>query len=61
MLGIALAVVVANIVINLAINPSFSLRQALMLIALCVATTFVVHEAVTAVEAAIARKDKNKV
>ena len=61
MWGLALAAIAANVGVNVVRNPAFTWQQAALLSGLCVATVYVVHQAVSAVEAIVVRRRGSKV
>jgi hypothetical protein len=53
MLGLALAAIAANIGFSAAHDPSFSMGQAVLLVGLCIAATYAVHEGMIAAQALV--------
>lgn len=59
MLGIALAAIMANVGFSAAHDPTFSMKEAVMLVALCTVVTYVIYRAVSLVEAVVRRRNKH--
>jgi hypothetical protein len=59
MLGVALAAIMANVGFSAAHDPGFSMREAVMLTALCIVTTYIIYRAVSLVEAVARRRQKD--
>jgi hypothetical protein len=59
MLGIAVSAIMANVGFSAAHDPSFSMKEAVMLTTLCIVTTYVIYRAVSLVEAVVQRRRNN--
>jgi hypothetical protein len=59
MLGVAIAAIMANVGFSVAHDPAFSMKEAVMLVALCTVVTYAIYRVVSAVEAVARRGKKN--